>query len=75
MDHSQNSNIQMKQFIVLTEELLSHYATIVRPVEPEPIVETVEHVEHPILQECRDIVFKLRTFMEDASGGEYALGI
>lgn len=67
----------IKEFMMLTEELLSHYAKATAPVarEPEIVVETVEDVaEHPAIAECRDVVFKLRAFMESA-GGDYALGV
>ena len=77
MNDPHNDDSQMKQFIVLTEELLSHYASATKPVISEPIIEeeSTEIEEHFIIQECRDIVFKLRAFMEDAAGGDYALGI
>jgi len=76
MNDLHNNNNQMKDFIVLTEELLAHYATATTPpVNVEITEEKSEIVANPIIQECRDIIFKLRTFMEDASGGDYALGI
>ena len=67
----------MSQFKMLTEELLSHYAKATAPValEPETVVETSEPApEHPAIHECREVVFKLRAFMESA-GGDYALGV
>ena len=67
----------MGQFKMLTEELLSHYAKATAPVylEQEAIVEQAEPApEHPCISECRDVVFKLRAFMESA-GGDYALGV
>lgn len=76
MNDSHNTNHQMKSFIVLTEELLAHYASATVPQAYTTISEEhTEIVEHPMVQECKDIVFKLRAFMEDASGGDYALGI
>ena len=68
---------EMKNFIVLTEELLTHYAQATgnAPVEPEPVVEHEEVVaEHPVLGELRDLVFKLKAFMESAEG-DYGLGV
>lgn len=65
------------QFKMLTEELLSHYARVTNPValEPEVVVEAEETTpEHPSINECRDVVFKLRAFME-SEGGDYALGV
>lgn len=62
---------------MLTEELLAHYARAATPVhlEPEAVVETEDlSVEHPCINECREVVFKLRAFMESA-GGDYALGV
>jgi len=76
MNDSHNTNHQMKSFIVLTEELLAHYSKATLPTELEPISEEhAEIFEHPMVNECKNIVFKLRAFMEDASGGDYALGI
>lgn len=34
-----------------------------------------ENVEHPLLEEARELVFKLRSFMEDTTSGEYSLGV
>jgi hypothetical protein len=67
---------QMKDFISLTEELLACYASVTRPetVIVEHIVESEVPVEHPLLSECRDLAFKLRSTMED-SAGDYALGV
>ncbi len=65
------------QFKMLTEELLAHYARATAPValEPETVVETQEPTpEHPAIHECREVVFKLRAFMESA-GGDYAQGV
>lgn len=65
------------QFKMLTEELLSHYAKATAPVaiESEAVLETEEPApEHPCIHECREVVFKLRAFMESA-GGDYALGV
>lgn len=70
---------QMKEFISITDELLQSYVQFTRP--EVVLVEHVEEappeveVEHPILQECRDLVFKLRAFMESDAGGDYALGV
>ena len=75
MDDLHNTKQQMKSFIVLTEELLAHYASTTMPIDNTVLEKEIEVVEHPIVQECKDIVFKLRAFMEDASGGDYALGI
>jgi hypothetical protein len=67
---------QMKEFINVTDELLACYANVTRPelMLVENIVENDVSVEHPIISECRDLVFKLQTFMED-SAGDYALGV
>lgn len=67
----------MVQFKMLTEELLAHYARATTPeaLEPEVVVEAEEPTpEHPCINECREVVFKLRAFMESA-GGDYALGV
>lgn len=68
----------MKGFILLTEELLHHYAAVngvAQQPMPELVVEAEEEiVEHPMIQECRDLVFKLRAFME-SEGGDYGLGV
>lgn len=68
---------QMKDFIILTEELLACYARVTQPntVFEEQIMEENDvQQEHPLLNDCRDLVFKLRATMED-SAGEYALGV
>ena len=66
----------MKDSIRLTEELLQFYARVTRPESfvVEEVAEPVAPVEHPVLSECRDLVFKLRSCMED-SAGDYALGV
>ena len=67
---------EMKKFISITDELLEAYVSITTHPEMivEHVVESEEPSEHPIIEECRDLVFKLRAFMEDASG-DYALGV
>ncbi len=70
------SDLQMKEFIAVTDELLAAYTSF---APTTMIVESVEepqdeYQEHPMLEECRDLIFKLRAFMED-SAGDYALGV
>ena len=79
MGDPQDDFKQMRGFIEITDELLWAYARVTRP-ESMMISESVEEpqseeeVEHPLLSEARDLVFKLRSFMED-SAGDYALGV
>lgn len=67
----------MREFIFLTEQhIIAEYADVMSyPVMEDfvPVVE-VPTPEHPMLEDCRTIVFKLRAFMESA-GGDYALGV
>jgi hypothetical protein len=68
------SNQQMKDFIEITDDLLRAYVSM----EPVMIVEDSKPIKpmvNPIIMECKDLVFKLRAFMEDASSGDYALGL
>lgn len=71
-------DIQMKEFISVTNELIAFYTGITHP-ESVMLRESADEntsvpPENPILAECRDLVFKLRSFME-SSGGEYGLGV
>lgn len=80
MGDPQDNFKQMRGFIEITDELLWEYARITRhdqtylteSVEEEPQQE--EPTEHPMIAEAHDLVFKLRSFMED-SAGDYALGV
>jgi hypothetical protein len=76
MSMGDSNGDQMKDYISLTEELLACYAAVTRPetVYIEQIVEQNMPTEHPILSDCRDLVFKLRSTMEN-DAGEYALGV
>lgn len=78
MSQPQDEFAQMRGFIDITDELLWEFARITRPqvvVLTESAETPVDNtVEHPILSEARDIIFKLRSFMEDSSG-DYALGV
>ena len=66
---------EMKKFISITDELLEAYVSITHPeMIVEQVIESEQPSEHPILSDCRELVFKLRAFMEDASG-DYALGV
>jgi hypothetical protein len=71
-------DIQMKEFISVTNELIAFYTGITHPesvVLQESAGENISApIENPILEECRNLVFKLRSFME-SSGGEYGLGV
>ena len=67
---------QMKEFILLTEDLLAFYGA--KPVdtmivEEAPVIQ--DPIEGKIITECKDLIFKLRSLMEDDSSGEYALGV
>jgi len=68
---------QMRAFLSLTEQMLAEYARVTQPVMivEEVVEESLQPTEHPILEDCRSLVEKLRTFMESESGGEYALGV
>jgi hypothetical protein len=77
MDELGEDQLQMRGFIEITEQLLCAYARVTRPetmLVESVLEESVETTEHPIVSEARDLVFKLRAFMEDSSG-EYALGV
>jgi hypothetical protein len=67
----------MKDSIRLTEELLSFYARVTRPESfvAEEVVLTESFEEHPVLSDCRDLVFKLRSHEEHSPSPEYSLGI
>ena len=71
-----HNDTQMKDFINITEALLAEYSKVTKPelYLVEKVETPVIKEESPILQECRDLVFKLRAFMEDSSG-DYALGV
>ena len=70
-------DIQMREFISITDALLQEYVQFSQPVLVEHVVEAPQEevFEHPLLQECRDLVFKLRSFMESEAGGDYAFGM
>jgi len=78
MDEQEDQLSQMRGFIEITESMLCAYARVTRPdammITESVVQESVETIEHPVLSEARDLVFKLRSFMEDSSG-EYALGV
>ncbi len=80
MGDPQENFKQMRGFIEITEDLLCAYARVTRPGETMMLSESLEEtqqeteVEHPVISEARDLVFKLRSFMED-SAGDYALGV
>jgi hypothetical protein len=67
---------QMREFIYLTEQqVYADYADLFEQQVGEPLLEEQQEVfEHPILHDCRELVFKLRAFME-SEGGDYAMGV
>jgi len=79
MGDPQDNFKQMRGFIEITDDLLWAYAQVTRP-DQVMLSESVEDpqqeepVEHPMIADAHDLVFKLRSFMEDSSG-DYALGV
>lgn len=66
----------MRGFIYLAEEYLARLeeaASDLTEVEMAPVSTSVDAVS-PVLSDLRDVVFKLRAFMETA-GGDYAFGV
>jgi hypothetical protein len=59
----------MRDFIILSEGFIFDPEPETEMV-PEPIYET----RHPIIDELGDLVFRLRSIMED-SDGDYGLGV
>lgn len=69
----------MKTYILLVEEMLGrNYQALSGADQGEETTEDKseeeEDIEHPTVNEMRDVVFKLKSFME-SSGGDYALGV
>jgi hypothetical protein len=67
---------QMKAFI----HIVSEYGVLVESEgqysDPQILTESVSNnPNNPFLAECRDIIFKLRSFMESESEGDHALGV
>jgi hypothetical protein len=78
MSEPQDEFAQMRGFIDITDELLWEYARITRPqvvvINESAETPVDESAEHPLLEDARELVFKMRSFMEDSSG-DYALGV
>lgn len=67
----------MRGFIYLAEEYMARLeeaASDLTEVEMTPVVVAPVDTHSPVLSDLRDVVFKLRAFME-AEGGDYALGV
>lgn len=68
----------MKTYILLVEEMLGRnyqaYSLGADQSEETTEEQEEENIEHPSVNEMRDVVFKLKSFME-SSGGDYALGV
>lgn len=61
--------VQIREYINLLEGVSFEEPTIIE----ETISEEIQ-MEHPIIAELSDAIFKMRAFME-TEGGDYALGV